>query len=122
MYAVCLQLTSQKIANLFQVNFHVGNFDEVLEMRVTFDNRLKDLLRDPGNNTLKLIVVDISTLCPTPSVNFWTAYWTTHHHGECLSTACLPVCEDCAIVTIEDICGYGEHRGPAHARRSKAYP
>ena len=45
-------LTRKEIANPLEVDFHVGNFDKIFQVRVTFNDRLKYLLGDARDNTL----------------------------------------------------------------------
>ena len=60
--------TGQQITDLFEVDLHVRDFDEILEMRVAFDDGLEDLLRDAGDDASQFRVVDVGTLQSAVSV------------------------------------------------------
>jgi len=72
-------------------------------MRVAFNDRLKYLLSDPGNDSFEFGRVDICSLEDNVSLACFRIYIFAYHHREGLSTTSLTVGEHSAIVAIEDI-------------------
>lgn len=54
--------TCKQISDLLQIDFHIRDFDKILQMRVTLDNGLEYLFCYPGYNTLEIVRVNIRSL------------------------------------------------------------
>ena len=73
-------------------------------MRLALDDGLEDVFCDARDDALELVRVDIGTL-DGRELPWQRQGRRMDHHGECLSTACLAVREDSAVVAVEDIWG-----------------
>ena len=56
------QLTCKEITNPFQVNLHVGDLNQVLEVGITLDDGLEYLFCNSGDDTLEVVVINVGTL------------------------------------------------------------
>lgn len=54
--------TRKKVSNSLQIDFHVRDFDKILQMRVAFNNRLEDLFRYSRNDSFEIQRVDVRSL------------------------------------------------------------
>jgi hypothetical protein len=55
-------LTRKEISDLLEIDFHVGDLYEVLQVSVAFDNGLENLFCYPRDDTLEFARVDIGAL------------------------------------------------------------
>lgn len=79
-------LRNEKISDPLHVDLHVAHPDRVLDISRARENARENLLNYSGNDALLVFIINIGA-----------------HHCVRLSGTCLAVCEDCAIVAIEDI-------------------
>jgi len=54
--------TGKEISNSFQVNLHVRDFHEILDVGIRLNDGCKDLLRYPRDNTLELVIIYVRSL------------------------------------------------------------
>jgi hypothetical protein len=80
----------QQVQNVLVIDLQVTTTDKELDSFVCCVNEAKDVPDSPRYDTPQLLVgaARIESRDRT-------------HHGVCLSTACLPVCEHCSIVPLE---------------------
>lgn len=86
MYSQIVVLRHEQIANTLHVDFHVADSDGVLDVTRGCEDARKDLFDDTRDHTLASIVVDVAS-----------------HHSIRLARSSLPVGEDGAVVSIENI-------------------
>ena len=69
--------TCEEISYTFEVDFHVGHFDQVLKVGRTGENALEDELRNAGDDTLQVLIVDVRSLleCFDSSVRTLVTRW-----------------------------------------------